>query len=402
MTKHSRLSPSSTKRWMDCPGSIHMIEKHAPERRATRYAAEGTVAHEVCEKSLLRDKQPADYIGDTIKADGFSFTVTEEMAEACKEYTDFIRSITLTNDTTEMLIEVKLPLSSLGVPGLDGGTADCLLINREGKWIHVLDYKHGAGVPVEVLDNPQAMSYALGALLQLEVGELEDWTATMSIIQPRTHHPEGTTRTWHTTSDHLLDWCEQQLLPAAKRATDPEAPINPTSAACRFCGAAGQCKQLYNRTQELAMQDFDTALDLPDPDSLTAEQKSNILDHASMIRSFIVAVENQVKLEVDKGSTDYNGRYKLVRKTTRRKFTSDAEEKLLHWLPEDKVHERKMLGLTAIEKNLKKELGVKETKEFMKEITIKPEGATVIAPESDRRKPVQPTMVSDFNQLDNT
>ena len=57
--------------------------------------------------------------------------------------------------------------------------------------------------------------------------------------------------------------------------------------------------------------------------------------------------------------------------------------------------------MTEIERRLKKAVGAKEAKEIMADITTKPEGELVIAPITDKRKAVEPTIVSDFTGLEN-
>ena len=50
MAQHSVLSPSGAHRWMRCPGSI-AAESGMPDT-SSKYAAEGTAAHELASKCL--------------------------------------------------------------------------------------------------------------------------------------------------------------------------------------------------------------------------------------------------------------------------------------------------------------------------------------------------------------
>jgi hypothetical protein len=52
MTKHARLSASSSAKWLNCPGSIKAEEPYP--NVTSKFAEEGTKAHELAE-SLLRD-----------------------------------------------------------------------------------------------------------------------------------------------------------------------------------------------------------------------------------------------------------------------------------------------------------------------------------------------------------
>jgi len=404
MTHHAKLSPSASKRWMSCAGSVGLIEKLAPKETFNRYAAEGTVAHTIGEKSLLEGKPSVGYKGEKHEVDGFTFTVNDDMIEAVTEYVDYIEdTIGSADGEFQMEVEVWCSLESLGLPGLEGGTSDSILINREDKFIEVIDYKHGQGVAVEVEGNTQAMHYALGALIKLGVKPGDDWDIQMTIAQPRSHHPDGRIRSWGISSDALFTWQDDVLIPAVNLTYQDDAPFVPSDDGCRFCPVAGNCPALYEKTQELAIVDF-TDDAFPSPITMTSEQKRIVMDHAAMLRGFIVAVENQIKLEVDEGSTDYENHYKLVRKTTHRKFIGDALDpdfsELLDHLDRDKIFVEKPLSMGAIEKNLKNALGVKMAKEIMGDLTTKPIGELVVAPIADKRKAELPSVVSDFDGLD--
>lgn len=408
MATHAKLSPSSSKRWMTCPGSIALIDSLNIEDKPSKYAAEGTVAHEIHERCLLKSTDAKEYLGETITVDGMSFTVNDNMVDAVQESVDYIRegmdrSRTRTGIQEALLVEVRCSLKSLGIEGLDGGTSDVLLINKLQRYIIVDDYKHGQGVAVEVENNTQMMSYALGALIELGIEPFDDWQVYMTISQPRAHHPDGRIRSTELSSDDIFEWRDEVLIPAAEATQDPEAPLVPSDDGCRFCPASGQCSALYAKTQELAIADFkeDT---FPNPKVMTAEQKRIVMDHAVMIRAFIVAVEEQIRNEVDQGSEEYEDHYKLVRKTTHRKFVNDALDPdfsiLLDYLEHDDLFIEKPLALGDIEKKLAKKTSKKKAKEIMSEITIKPEGGIVIAPITDKRQSVQSTLASDFDDLD--
>lgn len=409
--QHARLSPSASKRWMTCPGSIGMTEKLNIQDKPSRFAAEGTVAHEVHELCLVKNHVAQDYFGKTIEADGFKFKVNDNMIEAVQLSLDYIQEriemAELIGWTVKIKVEVRCSLKSLGVPGLDGGTSDVILEFWDGDTlmeVEVFDYKHGAGVAVEAIDNPQAMCYGLGVILLPEYADQDiPDGVTITISQPRAHHPDGRIRSWKTTKQHLLDWCEEDLVPKAKATLEEDAHLEPSDDGCRFCPVAGQCPRLFERTQEVAMLDFADEPELPDVETLTSEQKLFIMDHASMLRSFIVAVEKQVKHEVDHGSQDYENSYKLVRKTTHRKLDEDALEEgseLLDYLTEDDLFERKSRSLTEIERRLIKAAGKAEALDIMDWLTTKPTGDLVITPISDKRLAQSPALISDFKNLD--
>ena len=130
--QHARLSPSASKRWMACPGSIKLQEKLGIENTTSKYAAEGTVAHEVHELCLQKNLDAEDYQGKKIKADGFEFVVNKNMVEAVQSSLDYIRErveeAELDGLKAEIQVEVTASLKYLKVPGLDGGTSDVVIL----------------------------------------------------------------------------------------------------------------------------------------------------------------------------------------------------------------------------------------------------------------------------------
>lgn len=406
---HARLSPSGSKRWMTCPGSISFVESLNIKEYPSSYAAEGTVAHEVHEKVLTNGNDAADYIGEKMVADGFTFTVTESMAEAVQESVNYIRKsideAEALGYTVELKVEVRASLEYLGVPGLDGGTSDVVILVWDGDElaeVEIVDYKHGAGVPVEAEGNTQALCYALGTVHPIAEHCTDETVVRVTITQPRARHFRGPIRSWETSLQELKQWQDEKLVPAAKLTREPDAPLVPSDAGCRFCVAAGQCPALYKRTQEVAIADF--AEDkFPSPETMTVDQKKTVLAHADMIRAFITAVEAQVKLEMDQGSQDYSKEYKLVHRTVHRRLTDEAKDPqfspFYDWLKPEELYESKIRSLGDIEKALKTKMKASEVKEVMERMTFKPDPETVVAPINDRRKAVEPSVISDFTGI---
>lgn len=136
MTTHAKLSPSASKRWMNCPGSVQLIEQltnegKIEENATSPWAEEGSAAHALAEKCLLEHNDAIDYLNQKIYGD---FKVTEEMAEAVQVYLDFVHGcINAADDElldTTLEVEVKCSLKPYRVKGLDGGTSDTVLIHE--------------------------------------------------------------------------------------------------------------------------------------------------------------------------------------------------------------------------------------------------------------------------------
>jgi len=410
MSAHAKLSPSASKRWMNCPGSVslidYLIEQGLIEADTTSdYAEEGSAAHLLGEWGLTKDPDINNYIGVKIYGD---WKVTEEMCEAVQVYLDFIwgciNHYNSDDYNVEMGVEIKCSLKVYLIPGLDGGTSDVVLVITDlftGEiTIHVIDYKHGKGVAVDVIDNSQAKQYGLGTLLKLPKKQQKNVTnVILTIVQPRAFHPDGVIRSWEISAKDLLAWGSDILVPAAKATHEDDAPLVPGDEQCRFCPAKGQCKALYAKTQEIAMLDFkDEAL--PDPRVMTDEQMMVVLDAADLINEFIKAVIKESRNRLDAGSEDYEHRYKLVKSKTHRKLNENAVEDLSLYIDEDALFEKKLKCLGAIEKALKPDYSKKEIIEIMQEVTTKPDGALVIAPVTDKRQAIESSAVTDFEGLE--
>ena len=414
---HSKLSPSSAKRWMNCPGSIRLTEELNPPRTTNKYADEGTAAHEVHELCLTNGLDASDYLGKSFTINGTKYTVTQEMANAVQVSLDYVRVVketdTLDNVECVEIIEEFCSLKTLGVKGLDGGTTDYALYfidshENDVRSIHVHDYKHGQGVLVSPINNPQAMQYALGIILKIMLERpdcklLAETPVIISIAQPRVRGTDEWVKTWETTAGDLLTWSEQELIPAAEETSESDARLVPGNEQCKFCPVSGNCPALYEKTQELAVADF-KEINLPEPAGLTHEQKLAVAEHADAIRGFLIAVEKQIKLEMDGGAIEYKDALKLVRKKTHRKFVEDAFDEdfspLFEHLDRSEIYKETAKSLTEIEKELKGAVGADKAKEIMGELTTKPEGEIVVASISDKRMEVQPSVVSDFKNLD--
>lgn len=398
---HAKLSPSAYARWMNCPGSVQFIEYLEENNKVvytTSYAAEeGTAAHTLGEECLKHGTDPRAYLGEKIYGD---FKVTEEMCEAVEVYVDFVNALLMRANENfidaDLKIEVKCSLRSYRIPGLDGGTSDTVIIYEDGHGIEIVDYKHGKGVPVEVEDNGQLMQYALGVVLKF-VKE-HPVPVTLTIVQPRAPHPDGPIRSIQLDSQELVTWGEEVLVPAAKATLEPDAELIPGDKQCRWCPAKGQCTALYEKTQEIAIADFSDD-NFPDPRVMTDEQLMVVMDHSEMIRTFINEVEIESKNRFDAGDGAFRDRYKLVKSRTNRKLKADAADDLSFYLEDEDLYNHKLKGLGDIERALKREYSKPEVIKIMEEVTTKEEGQTVIAPITDKRRAIEPSITTDFDDL---
>jgi hypothetical protein len=248
---HSKLGASSMHRWSECPGSVRLSA--GLESTSSFYAAEGSAAHEIGADCLDHGTDAAQTTGFW-QHDGHKGEITDDMVEAVQVYLDAVRG-----DATEdegnapiRLVEHKFHLKELH-PQLFG-TADCVQVWPGKKLMRVYDYKHGAGVAVDVDNNVQLKYYALGALLSYKkpIAEVE-----LVIVQPRCPHEGGQVRRYRFKAVELLDF-EADLMDAVRRTEDPEAPLK-LGEHCHWCPAAALCPEAKARAQEAAKMEFSNA-----------------------------------------------------------------------------------------------------------------------------------------------
>lgn len=235
MSEHSVIGASGMKRWQSCPGSVRLCD--GVENENSEYAMEGTVAHSVAEDCLrplslgCSPVHPFEFAGEI--RDGVE--VTEEMCEAVAMYVNRVSELALNG--LSLRVEAKLHLASID-PRMFG-TCDASVYRPDTKELHVIDYKHGAGVAVEVEGNPQLLYYGLGVLL-LKPHDVE--TVVLTVVQPRCWHPAGPVRSWRVPIADVIEW-SFELEKAAKATQEPDAPLN-AGDHCRWCPAAGFCPEL--------------------------------------------------------------------------------------------------------------------------------------------------------------
>ena len=158
---HALLSASSSKQWLHCPPSVRLQEGFPNE--SSVYAQEGTFAHEVCEYKVRK------YLHERVKRPQSEEFYTEEIEAITDTYAEFVISVIeqMKRNGAEPLVlaEERVDYSHIAPSGF--GTADMLIIGKdeEGRGLlHIVDFKAGSGIYVEVDHNSQLSLYALGGL----------------------------------------------------------------------------------------------------------------------------------------------------------------------------------------------------------------------------------------------
>lgn len=419
---HSKLGPSASSRWMVCAGSVGMSEDQP--NKSTVFALEGTAAHEFNEFILSHGYDPRDWKGGVVDLEAASkedmflgtqashlvdrmryFEIDEEMVEGCELTIDVIEQYYSRVDGDELLLETRLDMSWVH-PKLFG-TGDILIYKRRTKQLIVLDYKYGSGHVVEVHDNPQVLTYAVGAAKMFEAEGVDEIVSV--IIQPRAFHRDGPVRS--TTIDSIdLTVFEGILTEAAKRTDDPDAELV-AGEHCKFCPAAHGCDMLRGHVlheliglKPLKGKELTESM-LPRIQNMTSERLGKLVREASVLEGFIRRVLQFAHAEALEGRIPEGT--KLVDKRAYRKFTIPEDEIImrldLEGIPEEDMHkEPKLLTLAQLEKLLGKKKFAEvfgksddENKTWKKEST-----GYVLAPIEDDREAAKLSSGDAFGAVD--
>jgi hypothetical protein len=366
MTAHSKLGASSMERWSACPGSVRLCD--SLDGTWSVYAQEGTDAHAVAAGVLATGAFPLA-MG---REDGSSFYVTGEMKEAVQVYVDHLNNTFERGDVDQ--VEVRFDLSAVH-PGCFG-TADHVRWRASQKLLIVTDYKHGAGIPVSPVENPQLMYYGLGALL---AAGYPAHRVRLVIVQPRCAIEGEVIREWEIDAIDLVDF-KADLRMYALAAEAPDAPLVP-GGHCRFCPAAAMCPALVERAQAVAKSEFAVApVGRYDPAKLAAA-----LDMRETVKAWLSALDEFAYAEALAGKCPPG--YKLVDKRATRKWkdeTAAATFLELRSVAEAVMWERKLRSPSHLEmlKAIKKG-------EMDADFTVKESSGFVLVPESDKRPAVK-------------
>lgn len=365
MTAHSKLGASSSEIWTNCAGSVRLSE--GIPSTSSAYADEGTKAHEVASTFLTTGRWLHEELPDG-------------MLEAVKVYTDEV--LRLKGPVTEMFVEQRLDLSSIHPQMF--GTADAVLYHPKDKKLRVFDYKHGAGVPVDVKDNLQLQYYGLGAMLMLNkpVESIE-----LIIVQPRCFHVDGPIRRWEVTPLDMLELVAN-LREFAEATEKPNAPLKQGSW-CRWCRAAGICPELHKNALAIAKSEFSPAKAY---DPVKLAQTLNWLD---VFEAWAKSVREFAYNEAQHGRVPPG--FKLVQKRATRKWLPSADAEIFaKKFGGDKFRymEMDLRSPASVEKLL-----TKEQKESLDSFCEKVSSGLALVNEFDKREAVKMDAKSEFSQI---
>ena len=391
---HAVLGASSAHRWLVCTPSARLCEKLTSRfgNESSPYAAEGTKAHALAEikvrlayykvdsmtaakHSRMSPEQQKAYLG----INEFRFKalrnelgdIPKDMEQATDSYCDIVMEKYLSakeaDPGAQLYLEQRLDYSAWVPSGF--GTGDCIIVSDS--LLEVCDYKHGKGIPVDAVGNPQLRLYGLGAMERF--GRLYDFQSVrMTIIQPRLDSVSEET----LTCDDLTSWAAEEVVEKAKQAWTGSGEFVPGEH-CRFCAAKAVCSARVAQ----AMRMFQYGLEAPGliPDEQIPSILGMLNDAEAWIKDIRAYAENQaLHGQVWPG-------WKLVHGKKPNRQWSDPEEVKAQLLragyPADQFQEVKLKPVGEIEKAL----GKKAFQALVGGLVSQGEGKLTLVPADDKR-----------------
>jgi hypothetical protein len=297
--EHSPIGASSMSRLIACPGSYNLSAQiPGSANRSSIYAATGTVAHALAEQVLDKGGDPADEIGTVVTVDGHDVTVDEDMVSAITIYVDELTRRRAGADAAAF--EVRVCLDALWAddpwkpPVSAFGTCDAMLYHAKDRKLTIIDYKNGAGVFVDVVDNAQLLYYAAGALFEVPASPVY---VEMVIVQPHVANQEKV-RSFEITIVDLRMWIDNVLKPAIRAVFEPNSKLS-AGKHCRFCPARMNCPALHAVAMDLAQRDFG-----PSPDqiiTLSGDELGRVLRDMEVASKFWDALREDAIERIKQG-----------------------------------------------------------------------------------------------------
>lgn len=405
---HARLSPSAAHRWLRCPGSVFAESLLGPDDdRGSKYAHEGTAAHAVAAMALESVHHNVEaYVGRKIEVEpGVYYTFDSGMVAPTQEYVDGVLEYA---QGRPILVETQVNYTSV-VGSPDGkesyGTADAIIIDAKELQVH--DLKFGRGVPVSATRNEQLMTYAIGALEELDLlGTVE--TVTLVIHMP---NKDGVNE-WTLKVEELFQF-KGRLKEGADRARqvfqarksedfELERHLEPGTAQCRWCNFKAQCPALGNEVKVTIVGETTSPDGTTTPAELTAENIEESIDAlqgadtvelgrlmavTDLVDGWVKAVRQHTSDQLQAGC--HVPGWKLVqgkRGARQWRDSIEAEEALKSMrLKQDDMYDRKLISPTKAEKLLKPS---KRRWNRLQSLITQSDGNLVVASEDDKRPAV--------------
>lgn len=361
---HARYSPSKMERLALCPGSDALCQGVVD--RDSVWSIEGRKAHQVLEAALLNRVQNAR----AAHVD-YSDLCMEELDEeyggpykkfytSVQECIDYVFGILDAHPDALLWIETQVNPPSDVAPGEASGYCDIAIYIPSTRELIVVDFKNGAGVAKAVIGNKQAKQYAAGFLYDtkspllrthcsvcgLPQFDTEHGTTcpnghggadsltydvdkvTLTIVQPRAFHPDGSPRSYELTPFELYEYLGEMdaIIEACQKS---DAPLVPGEEQCQFCPRNTTCPAREAKALQAVNVQFRTVGDvrapgIPDPATMEAEHVEQAMLVIPLLRQWANSIEKRMFQLMTQGHQSQY--FKLVEAQARRRWHGDPEK----------------------------------------------------------------------------
>ena len=231
--------------WANCSGWVTM-SLACPEDGDSEASRLGTAAHEIAAQYIDSYARGAVFNPQLGQMTSNNVVVDDEMLDAAEMYADDVRTVMLSARTFAapfLLLEQTLDIHRISEHCF--GTPDCVIFDHTNLKLYIWDFKFGMD-PVEVYQNLQLVSYALGVIeyLKKRTPFIEETMASkleivFRVAQPRAFHPDGQIREWRSYLGELFPLFTV-LQGAAAKALSTHAE-NQSGPHCKYCPARHAC-----------------------------------------------------------------------------------------------------------------------------------------------------------------
>jgi len=352
MSAHAKFGPSGYNGWSQC-------SEWASDPTPSKWAAAGTLAHEVAAALLLGEKTP---------------NVGIDVLRDMQDYADWVNG--QCTGSTEKHVELAMDISWMTGEEDAKGTADAVLVDYERRSITVIDLKTGRK-RVNAKDNGQLQMYAAAAVsLFTEMHRLIDDTQPNPfdtvhtiIYQPMLDHIDQ----WSISVGELMGWAQ---------AIRPAKTIRAGTKQCQWCMKKAECESFARWVNVKVDQ-----TNIDDRQNLRAATLADAYGSVDAIRGWCSAVEEAAKQLLVDGQ-DLPG-YKLVQGSRgSRKWTDtgEVENLLKHMrLKREVMYKTDLITPTTAERLLKSKTLNSNQWSQLQELITRDGTALKVVPETDKR-----------------
>jgi len=290
---------------------------------------DGTEAHELLSYALLNGYKSAYAAHMALQPEWFYRHDTEEIRlESVQEGLDHIWDlIDAYGPGNNVWLETQFQFPSTVTDDV-GGTTDVAIYIQDFDMLVIADYKHGAGVMVDVHDNTQMLTYAVSVRHELRKQGMPLTGKTayrLIVIQPRAFSKWGHIREW-VTDDNRLDLFIGEVDIAVRKSRSPTPELVPGKW-CRWCPAFSTCPAAEEkRVRSIPLPQFQSLemvqqAGLPEAKAIDLNRLATILAAEDMLMEWFKSVRSHA-MELAKNGVNIPG-FKLVEAQARSKWRGE-------------------------------------------------------------------------------